>query len=129
MTLLLKTKTQILLAVIILEITLGISFAIHPGISPEDLAAYLTGMQFVIFAMLFMPDTRHGIGERKLPNFREVQERWKRMSKEEQRKIVQESRHDSWRYILYMVGVFVSVAFMLFIWIPIVFPELSKLIS
>lgn len=123
-----KTKTHLIPAVIILELAVMLLFWNKPEIIGTDFIAWFTGMQFVVFAMLFMPEGRHGVGSSAMPNYHAAKKQWDAMDAEERKRVTKESRHDMLLWLCYTALVALSLFFALFIWIPILYPVILNFI-
>lgn len=125
---LLKTKKQLILAIIIFEVVLVLLFWNKPEIKDTDFITWFTGMQFVVFAMLLMPEGRHGVGSSAMPNYHAAKKQWDAMDAEERKRVTKESRHDMLLWLCYTALVALSLFFALFIWIPILYPVILNFI-
>lgn len=127
MSFVLKTKKQIILVLIILELFMAFVMRSQMDIADEDFMAWFTGIQFVIVASLFMPEGRHGVGRApRVSDYQDSKRQWAAMSEDDKRRVTRESRHDMMIGFLYIFMVGLSLFFVMYIWIPIIFPLLSK---
>lgn len=123
-----KTKKDMLQGVVAFEIILIGIVLLKPELTGGNDIAWLTGGQLLVLTLLFMPETRHGVGDRPSKSeYEESKRKWAHMSESDKKRVTAEAWHDSTLWTIYTACIVLSLWFVAAIWVPFIYPEISKL--